>query len=379
MNTFKSMNKMKNSVAIICAYNPRNTGMYTVDLAATTFFKNLNIDADLYCFQTSFFKDHVASGSLKIKVIRNLNELRHYKSIIFWGDWQNNPVWGLSDFSIREVIRGYASNTDEGFANWLDLYLPLKKGFSQKIYSFGNSFLGITNFLSNISNYSKTQISERFSQAFDFVLPRDHHSYEELKLLFPSIKMEEWGMDLTVLNNFGEINSLKQSSKNLDFSYFFNRSSLHKNNINLIIKNTHYLSSNYPLEIKNWLKISRIFPSFSIRNNFNIISSSQFLITDTYHLALNALNMGTPTILIGENEDQSLHSCCQNKKKILFESISPNLYIEIPKFDENLDAYISNQLKYIFHNKYLFQEQLDNFKNKKILFTNKLGDFLRSL
>jgi hypothetical protein len=370
---------MRNSFAIICAYNPRNTGMYTVDLAATTFFKNLNMEADLYCFQTRFFKDHVASGSLKIKVIRNLNELKHYKSIIFWGDWQNNPVWGLNDFSTREVSRGYTNNIDEGFANWLNLYLPLKKDFSQKIYSFGNSFLGITNFLSNTSNDNKTQISERFSQAFDFVLPRDHQSYEELKLLFPSIKMEDWGMDLTVLNNFDEINSLKQPSKNLDFSYFFHRSSLHKNNIRSIIKNTHLLSSNCPSEIKNWLKIPRIFPSFSIRNNFNIISSSQFLITDTYHIALNALNMGTPTILIGENEDQSLHSCCQNKKKILFENISPNLYIEIPKFDENIDVFINNQLKYIFNNKYLFQEQLDNFKNKKLLFTNKLELLLRSL
>lgn len=373
------MNQKKKSFAVICAYNPRNTGMFTVDLAATTFFKNLNLDADLYCFQSKFTKENTKSGSLKIKVIRNLDELSHYQAIIYWGDWQNNPVWGLNDFAKREVFRGYTKNTDHGFENWLNLYLPLRKDFSQKIYSLGNSFLGITDFLKNTSSKNKIMISERFSQAFDFILPRDKHSYDELRLLFPSIKLEEWGLDLAVLNNFNETINLNTSLKKLHFSYFFNRSSIEKKISKSLIDYIHNLSSNDPVKINNWLQISRLFPLYSIKNNFKTISSSQFLITDTYHLALNSLNMGTPAILIGDEEHQSLHSCCQNKKKILFESISPSLYIEVPSLEKHSHLFINNQLREILHNKYLFQKQLDNFRREKFIFTKRLEIFLSHL
>ena len=38
-------------IAVVLAYNPRNAGMFSVDLAASHFFSNLGISVEFFCAQ----------------------------------------------------------------------------------------------------------------------------------------------------------------------------------------------------------------------------------------------------------------------------------------------------------------------------------------
>ena len=51
------------------------------------------------------------------------------------------------------------------------------------------------------------------------------------------------------------------------------------------------------------------------------LSGYRYIITDTYHLAVNAWRMGIPAICIGMAVDTSQHSLSDKKKEILYEMI----------------------------------------------------------
>ena len=88
------------STAVICAHNPgrRNLGMYSVDLAAKDFFSSLGTK-----FELVKYAGHERIGEMRYRKIVDPQDLQFFDRIVFWGDFQQNPIWGRADFANRMV------------------------------------------------------------------------------------------------------------------------------------------------------------------------------------------------------------------------------------------------------------------------------------
>lgn len=115
---------MQKDFAIICAanINKRNSGMYSVDLAAQHYFSKLGRSYDLCMTQGDS-----EVGNLRFRKLRTPEDLRDYKNIVYWGDFQNNPLWGANDYSDKEIAYEGVASREDAFSNWANRYLLLHR------------------------------------------------------------------------------------------------------------------------------------------------------------------------------------------------------------------------------------------------------------
>ncbi|NIC41997.1 polysaccharide pyruvyl transferase family protein [Aquabacterium sp. A08] len=127
-----------------------------------------------------------------------------------------------------------------------------------------------------------------------------------------------------------------------------------------------------PRPISNWLKTNRFHPDHTYKAALKTLRSAEFVITDTYHLAINAINLGIPTIGIGLYQTEQVNTCADFKKKVLFEDLGiANFYIETQTSDikESLDRILSNSKSVKNYN-------LATAENKKEIYAKQLTDTL---
>jgi hypothetical protein len=60
----------------MCAYNPHNSGMYSVDLSARQYFTALGVDHELCVSQ-----NRTRVGVLRYRLVRSADELRHIDTL----------------------------------------------------------------------------------------------------------------------------------------------------------------------------------------------------------------------------------------------------------------------------------------------------------
>ena len=106
-------------MAVICAHNLRNSGMYSVDLAARHFFQQQGLKHELFVTQ-----ERSQVGALRYRLVRDLNDLRGHDTSVYWGDFLNNLMWRQADCAVRHVARHGVGSLNAAFDNWRRLYLP---------------------------------------------------------------------------------------------------------------------------------------------------------------------------------------------------------------------------------------------------------------
>ena len=317
---------MKNNqkVAVICAYNPRNCGMYSVDLAAKYFLEKNNIKYDLYRVQN---KTKNKSGSIEYKELKNVSQLDKYKKIFYWGDFINNPNYGLNDFAQRELDWNRISKID-AYKKWKRLFLL--DGYKKKknVISVSNNFQDLIPHTKKDKN-EEFNLKNLYAKKFTLIIPRDSLSLKRLNIFLPnSSKKIKMGMDAALLLNPNQIwPDLKIIKPNKTFAYFFGRSKLSKTWITLL--KIWLITGLRPVKIKNWLSMDKKDPEKSYINALSIMQSADFIISDTYHCLINAINLEKKAIGIGIYESKQLGTCGDLKKKILFEDLGiKEFYLE---------------------------------------------------
>ncbi|MDZ7661054.1 polysaccharide pyruvyl transferase family protein [Thiohalophilus sp.] len=288
-------------------------------MAGKQFFSSNNLGADLCVTQ---HRTHI--GKLKFKRVRSACDLKKYDQIIYWGDFQNNPMWGGRDFARREIGNSDLNTVEEAFEYWKEFYLELGKQLpeSTKIYSFGNCFLGMNQ---KLEDPGTKKSFEYFLQRTDGIVVRDTGSYQLIKSLFSELSQRVYqGYDVSSLL---QTNTRPSKNKEPYFVWSFGRSDISADEAQRLVQNIESKLGIKAINI-DWLKPELL---FGLRHFFhgafkkilNTIANSSFVLTDIYHMTLNCYNLRTPVIGIYKESRDTVQFGTLNdeKKKMLFEMV----------------------------------------------------------
>lgn len=307
-------------IAVICAHNPgkRNLGMYSVDLAAQAFFSAHRQDFDLVKFT-----GHGRIGSLRYRIIRSLEELARYDTIVFWGDFQQNPIWGLKNFGPRHARKNRTTEI-EGFLRWQQLCLfkdhALKP--SQRLFSVGTSFMGARAALKDpaaVSEYAG------LLARFHAIVPRDPGSVAELQALGMTNVVP--GFDCATLPDRDPAPPVSEPC----FAYAFGRTFTPEQGERMA-RRIAELTGQRAIPIR-WLlkKHAFKFCDFRYTRALQTIRRVPCVVTDIYHLTINTLNLNRDVICVGLGNETFLDTCDDHKKSVLLRMAElESRYVEVP-------------------------------------------------
>lgn len=166
-------------IGVVCAFNPHNSGMYSVDLAARNFFTALGFDFDLIVTQSETSGATKSFGDLNFRVIRDQSLFRDYDLVVYWGDFLNSPAYGMRDFAKREVKLHGAESRDAGYEFWQTLMLGDPEGLTPCI-SVSNNLQGLPD-----NSADNPVVSTAYAERFSAFYPRDPLGLKKLRSFSP--------------------------------------------------------------------------------------------------------------------------------------------------------------------------------------------------
>lgn len=328
-------------IAVVCARLPtRNTGMVTVDLAAYTSLRRLFPEAEItqYAFK---FKESSAYTPTELPfkyldLISNSEQFLSSDVIIYWGDFvHSRSYWiydmdrweGLDNLTVAERARHQQRIQD--YRERLIFLTGQTKEWLRRVVVFGSTI--ITNEAEDNQDAIYTSAFDRFYRNIGGVLFRDALSATKVS---PFRGQEATlGCDCAFLltaEDLAQLPGYVPAVERRHVGVFFGRTSA---KIRMLLFSR--LIGKALGERLMWLpwlssgtKMRHVgnFLGFKIHRDaqtpgqlLSQLSGCRFVVTDTYHLCVNAWRMGIPAICIGKGADGQLHSLADKKKEILFE------------------------------------------------------------
>jgi len=330
-------------IAVITAANPRNSGMYSVDLAAKEFFSQLGVDFTIFVAQAK--KKNISRilpglqayrlqfGQLRHSLLRSIDELNSFSHIVYWGDFLNNPRYGRADFAPRDVSCGLAKSEEEAWLRWGRLFALTDGAPSGRVMSVGGNF-------QHPLDAAEAETLRTFLSKADCVLPRDPYSLKNIApLASPSTKLAG-GIDCAfLLSNHDQF-----VEEGKYFCYEFGRSALP--DTEALVRSVEAATGLNGIRLADWLNLRYKSADAVFWRQKAVISSAQFILTDIYHLSINALNSGVPVFCLGEPSGAQTGTLGDFKKKVLFEMLTlDDHYYEIEGNAEAPYAHVLEAIK----------------------------------
>lgn len=298
-------------VAVVCAHNPRNSGMYSVDLAARHFFTSLGIEHELCVTQS-----RTKVASLRYRMVRCVDDLRGFDAVVYWGDFLNNPMWGAGDYAEREVKRHGASGLAEGFESWRQLYLQAGSGLPQstRIFSFGGCFMGMERALEDASVRASMH---EFLQRARAVVVRDPLSLEALSRLDDGASKVSLGCDCASLMPARGSGAWRGRY----FAHSFGRS-MDDEAVRTLVGAIERETGLRGVAV-DWLFARRPkrFTHAKFALNLALMRHARFCVTDSYHFAINSLSQGSLPVCVLRDEPAVSSTLNESKKAALFRMV----------------------------------------------------------
>lgn len=347
------MENNKKKIAVICAYLPgRNTGMVTVDLAAHTIVAGMFPEAEvtLYTFSKEG-KQEYKDGDMPhqyLDIAQHSEQFLRSDVFLYWGDFIHSRSYWVYDMGAwNDGIQGGGGSPAEralleNRSKYIFLSL-LDEVQLKKAIVFGSTI--ITNDATDEVDTLYTSSFQRFFSKIGAVLFRDALSSAKVSPLRGH--EATLGCDCAILLQNSDLNQLKgfkKSETQSGVGVFFGRS---PSKLHMLIFSK--LVGSQLGEACKWIPW---FPSSSLMRRvaglvfgyevnsvpcepgviLSQMSACRFIVTDTYHLCVNAWRMGIPAICIGEGASGALHSLADKKKEILYEMYGGrHLYVFLEK------------------------------------------------
>jgi len=325
-------------IAVICA-SPRkfNPGMFSVDLAFHFLMERYAVQAKVNYFILAHPADRSFQSDLPFEyelAQENLDEIYNSDVIVFWGDFLHSQMY-FGGFPSRLIKGEYASNEAEALEIIEEcLYLSkMPDKLLSKCLLFGSTQLLDPN--NALADKSYLQLSDRLIKGAKGVWVRDIYTALKIARIRGVSVNETHGVDASFfllasdISKIagGEVGTLKK------VGVFFDRTKI---NPNLLISFTkdlcakleydaEWLSWFQPIGRKYFRSIKRIFPNLLCGVNspkiFPLLSSLEsydLIITDTYHLCLNAWSVGTPAICITNGNEMAPGTLRDKKKEVFY-------------------------------------------------------------
>lgn len=252
-------------------------------------------------------------GRLAFQLCRDAKMISGFDRIVYWGDFQNNPVYGLDEFRNQEVKLGYAKNFGEAFENYKRTnLLHGVPGPPKRAISVSNSFQTLP--LEGIADDSIPACLERNFRA---IYPRDPVSLERLRATYPraadgNIRQ---GIDAALLLARRPPPAFWQRAPIL--TWHFRRSKLAEPEH--IIREISRRTGLRAVHLRNWFRPGGRAAPLRILKMRSEMRSSRLVVTDVYHVAVNALALGVPVLCIARAATEQLGTLGDYKKHTLLE------------------------------------------------------------
>lgn len=311
-------------IAVVLAHNWANTGMYSVDLSAFRLFESFGQTVDY--FVASGAKPHslFKSGQVPIYAISDAASLSHYDKVVYWGDFTTSPHYGLDDLNAQLNSYDGPISRNDVFRYWRDMFLlSAAKKDGQKLYSFCQNFQTLSLTAASVDYQKLSKLYERFA----LIMPRDTVSTAEVAKCFPSIPAQaiRQGCDAAFLLSDALVPPPARDSRKVGI--FFARSKI-DNRPDILQQIT---ARGYePVGLNQWLQLPRNRYHENFTSLCERIAGCTAIVTDTYHLAVNAIRLGTIPVVLGANDHVQTSTVSDFKKRTMLRDLdAEDLYVPV--------------------------------------------------
>lgn len=351
-----------------------NLGMLTVDYAIQNIIKEIKAEDKIDIWSPwSPYNQTIEAIKNKERDNFNLNhkynfsdyeKIRSDHTIFFWGDFQ----WGR-DYQIQssrrildQKISGNSTELEQLSYNRFMLSKLYQENSNVNIMSYGTTL-----FQNRILDYQDEKYISNLEwlvKSAQFVKFRDPYSAFICEHLRQDYDTNYWGLDAAMLNTKNELLSLSKDEFTNQYQgqigYFFGRSTggyplfhtavflnklkkkLNKNIIRLPWANFSG-SKLFVSRFDNLLKMAGLVKSpfendtYMTGDILGAISKCSVIITDTYHVAINAITLNVPVIMLPEfspksqrNANMGYLESWRDKRVLLYQSLSLNDLMVLP-------------------------------------------------
>lgn len=345
------------TVSVICGTPPTvNPGMYSVDLAFDALMRRYDIDVHVnyYLFEDipPFLVDDT-DLPFKYKCFRNkLGEILDSDALVFWGDFnQSYQYHRTSGFALMQS-KGIVDNENEAFDMFQRHYMleGAADNVLRKTALFGISVL--PNDTVDERGRRHRSNFKRLIQSSKCAMARDVFSALKISHVSGDYMDDHLGVDCALLLQNADLTSLPTSS-HLDSSsadnrvgVFFGRSTDYRPLVQFTIEfcratglqpdwipwlkgNVGEMSTLLGVTVNDGAAELEALCSQMTKSEkeqlrlgdvYSAVAKCKLIITDTYHLTLNAWRMGTPVICIGRGTSPNTRAV-HDKKKEFFHSM----------------------------------------------------------
>lgn len=326
-----TMSETPMRVAVICAFNPNlNTGMCTVDRSAKRFFSQVPGADVTYLVLGDTGRINAGDPELD-ELYRPLQEdpafPEGYDLIVFWGDFIHSYVYRNEDLRSRLKRDGIAE-TDEEVRDLANRYLLLEDADDEtlsKVVIIGSTT--IADDLEAVQDEAYLAGMRRLISKAALVRFRDPVS--AFRMGHVSRRRDSLaGTDTAFLHMWR--NALRPVGRNRTVGFYFLRSAHRERRFFLMF--LWLLKRRLKLDLQ-WIQWSRSkkhdqqFRALSlpcdeerpsVDRQLEQLASCDFVISDVYHVCINAWAQGVPAICLGYGAQREGHSLGSKKKELLY-------------------------------------------------------------
>lgn len=415
--------------------NGSNLGMNTVDFAIENIVKENNLEdaieinrpwesylADKNGNYPSYMERDFPLGKIHYNNFKLIDNTVLPKAVFYWGDFQHGLDYQIQTAGrLKQVAhkKGWDINLNEdAILQSVKDYFLLNNSFKNKELPFDVAMYGVTLFQNGLNDYLNKGYFENLKWLYKnaiFSKSRESYSANTISLLRDNYKDSFLGVDCALLNTKEELTNLPQlkpeefKGYSNNIGVFFGRSTkrlsklkllkfinkisgkLNKNVINIP---WNYFSGGllgdnlglYSKGIKNYQNLNRV--EFTAGDILKGMSELSLIITDTYHVAINAIALNIPVVCIYEpsplrkrDANMGYRYAWRDKRALLFQTNNMSDFLinsEDLKSNEILNEKVDN-IAGLIRNKSLCSVAYNNLHNIAKIDRKLIGELLTKL
>jgi len=317
------------------------------------------------------------------------------KAVLYWGDFQHGLDYQVQTVNrIKKIAAKKGWFKDLNNAQLLEKskdYFLLNKFFKKDELPFDVAMYGVTLFQNGLKDYLNEEYFENLKWLYKnsiFSKSRESYSANTISLLKNNYQDSFLGVDCALLNTKEELLSLTQKEPkefdcfNDNIGVFFGRSTKSLSKIKLlkfingIAKKSgkdlvrlpwNYFSGGllgdnlgiYSKGLRNYYSLKGV--EFTAGDILKGMSNLSFIITDTYHVAINAIALNIPVVciyepspLIKRDANMGYRTAWRDKRALLFQTNNMSDFLissEDLKNNEIRNEKIDNIIKLMNNNR----------------------------
>lgn len=321
----------KDRVAVVCAAHSGNSGMHSVDLSAVRFFRECGREFTLFTAQPLPNAQTTFDG-VGVELLTDPAVFEAYSHIVYWGDFLNNPQYGMGAFSWKHRQAGMIERHGHGYPFWRRLFtLRDQPNLRARAFAIGG------NFQHPFDNARMVDDLRVMGERFSAFYPRDPFSTRNLSrfLPFEALTRVRQGMDTAFL-----LRPPEQRRERADhFCWFFGRSDL--TDVERLVEAVATATGLRAHNLDRWLSLPAEEADAVFKRQRRAIGRARFVLTDTYHLIVNSITLGTPIVPIARPAPVQEGTLGEFKKLTLLDMLGlSHRLVMVPAEAETPDSHV---------------------------------------